>query len=119
MKKISSIVLWALMLIALPMQAVQNYYCDFETQEMRDRWVLNPTANQNIYKSLTNKWYIGAQGNNGNGGSHGLYVSDDNGVSTHYTNNACWVVAYDTVTLDKLSTGDDYVSVLTTAVWVI
>ena len=76
---------------------------------MRDRWVLNPTANNNIYNLLTNKWYIGAQGNSGQTGSHGLFVSDDNGHTAHYTSNACWIVAYDTVTLDHLSTTDDYV----------
>ena len=109
MKKISSIVLWALMLIALPMQAVQNYYCDFETQEMRDRWVMNQTANDNIYSLLANKWFIGEQGNNDKTGHYGLYISDDEGVTAHYTGNACWVVAYDTVTLNHLSTDDDYV----------
>ena len=109
MKHISTIALWALMMIALPMQAVQNYSCDFETKADRDRWVLNPAANDNIYSQLTNKWYIGAPGNNGQTGSHGLYISDDNGVNAHYTSNACWVVAYDTITLDKLSTNDDYV----------
>lgn len=97
------------MMMALPMQALQNYYCDFETQEMRDRWVLNPTANPNIYSQLTNKWYIGAPGNNGQSGSHGLYVSDDDGATAHYSSNACWIVAYDTIVLDKLSTNDDYV----------
>ena len=97
------------MLIALPMQAVQNYSCDFETKADRDRWVLNPAANDNIYSQLTNKWYIGAPGNNGQTGSHGLFISDDNGVTAHYTSNACWVVAYDTISLDHLSTDDNYV----------
>ena len=97
------------MMMALPMQALQNYYCDFETQAMRDRWTLNPTANQTIYNNLTNKWYIGEPGNNDKTGQYGLYISDDNGASAHYTNAECWVVAYDTVTLDHLSTNDDYI----------
>lgn len=108
MKKISSIVLWALMLIALPMQAVQNYYCDFETQEMRDRWVLNPTATQSMYDKLVNKWYFGPQGNNDQAGHYGLYVSSDNGVTAHYDNKGCWLFAYDTIALDHLSTPGDY-----------
>lgn len=108
MKKISIIALLALA-FAAPIQAVQNYSCDFETQADRDRWVLNPTANDNIYSQLTNKWYIGEPGNNGQNGSYGLFVSDDDGVSAHYTDNACWIVAYDTIALDHLSTNDDYV----------
>ena len=85
-----------------------TYYCDFETQEMRDRWTLNHTANQTIYNNLKNKWYIGEPGNNDQTGHYGLFISDD-GVNAHYSVNECWVAAYDTVVLDHLSTADDYI----------
>ncbi len=96
-------------LLASSLQAVTGYSCDFETAEARNRWTLNPTANQTIYNQLTNKWYIGENGNNDVVGQYGLYISDDNGANAHYSNNACWVVAYDTIALDKLSTDDDYI----------
>ena len=96
-------------LFALTANAATKYTCDFETAADRAHWVLNQTANEHIYSLLTNKWYIGAPGNNTLGGSYGLYISDNGGVSAHYSSDACWVVAYDTVTLDLLSTNDDYV----------
>ena len=66
---------------AAPMQAVVHYSCDFETDEVRDRWVLNPAANNTIYNQLKNKWYIGAPGNNSRTGSNGLYISHNGGES--------------------------------------
>ncbi len=94
--------------ITLSVQAVNGYSCDFENAEDRARWTINPTANQSTYDKLTNKWYIGLPGNNDMSGSYGLYISDNNGVSAHYTNNGCWNFAYDTIALDHLSTDDDY-----------
>lgn len=108
-KYLYSLLLLFGLLTSVSLQADQNYSCDFETEADRNRWVLNKTATDQIYSQLTNKWYIGAPGNNGQGGKYGLYVSDDNGATAHYTSNACWVIAYDTVTLDHLSTNDDYV----------
>lgn len=109
MKKFTTIAIWAALLLAAPVQAVNKYSCDFESVTDRERWVLNPAANQDIYSNLTNKWYIGAPGNNGKGGSYGLYISDNNGLSAHYSNNGCWVIAYDTISLDTLATaGADY-----------
>ncbi|MBQ8705525.1 MAG: hypothetical protein IJ548_04405 [Paludibacteraceae bacterium] len=110
MKKWSRLALWALMIAGAPMpaSAVKQYSCDFESAEARQRWVLNPTANQTQYNNLANKWYIGEQGDNDQNGHYGLYISDDNGVSAQYTNKGCWVVAYDTISLEHLSTSDDY-----------
>lgn len=105
MKKISIIALLALA-FAAPVLAVQNYSCNFENAADRARWKLNPTANQGIFDKLTNRWYIGAPGNNEKDGAYGLYISDNGGNSAHYTNNACWVFAYDTLSLDKLTSGD-------------
>lgn len=101
---IAVVALW----MAIPAYAVRNYSCDFESEESRDRWVLNPTANKNIYNNLANKWYVSEPGSNGKGSEYGLYISDDQGYSAHYTNNGCWVFAYDTITLDHLSTDNDY-----------
>ena len=108
-KYLYSLLLLFGLLTSVSLHADQNYSCDFENKADRDRWVMNLTATDQIYSQLTNKWYIGAPGNNGQGGSYGLYVSDDNGATAHYTSNACWIIAYDTVMLDHLSTNDDYV----------
>lgn len=106
-RRIISVLLTAL--FALTVNAATKYTCDFENAADRAHWTLNKAATEQIYSQLTNKWYIGTPGNNDPAGNYGLYISDDNGVSAHYSSNACWVVAYDTVTLDKLSTADDYV----------
>ena len=105
-KRLYQIAVLAALFFAAPLRAVTNYSCDFESKEMRDRWTLNPAASQGIYDKLTNKWYIGAPGNNEKSGAYGLYISDNAGQSAHYTNNACWVFAYDTIALDKLTSGD-------------
>ncbi|MBQ3997776.1 MAG: hypothetical protein II644_00400 [Paludibacteraceae bacterium] len=104
MKRLIQLVV-AAMLIAVPAQAVKRYACDFESEAARNRWVINPTANSNVYNQLKNKWYIGAPGNNDHYGNYGLYISDDGGQTAHYTAKGCWVFAYDTVSLDNI-TGD-------------
>ncbi len=105
-KRLYQIAVLAALVMAAPVQAVTNYSCDFENKADRDRWKLNPTANKAIYDALTNKWYIGEPGNNDMTGNYGLYISDNNGASAHYSNNGCWVFAYDTVSLDKLTSND-------------
>lgn len=105
-KRLYQIAVLAALIFAAPIQAVTNYSCDFENAADRARWTLNPAANQSIYDALTNKWYIGAPGNNEKSGSYGLYISDNGGKTAHYTNNSCWVFAYDTVALEKLTSGD-------------
>lgn len=109
-KRWYQIALWAWMIVGTPMSvsAVKQYSCDFESADARQRWVLNPTANQTQYNNLANKWYLGEQGDNDMSGHYGLYISDDKGASAHYTNQGCWVVAYDTIALDHLATNDDY-----------
>ena len=86
-----------------PMHAVHHYFCDFEDAASRNRWVLAPTANANIYNQLANKWYIGEPGNNDHYGHNGLFISDDGGQNAHYTNKGCLVFAYDTISLDHIS----------------
>ena len=48
MKKFTTIAIWAALLLAAPVQAVNKYSCDFESVTDRERWVLNPAANQDI-----------------------------------------------------------------------
>ena len=108
MKRILTISLWALIMMAMPVHAAQSYVCDFENEVDRNRWVINPVATSDTYAKLTNKWYMGELGNNGKNGQYGLYISDDGGKTAHYSNNGCWTVAYDIITLDHLSTAADY-----------
>ena len=96
----------AALLVAAPAQAVRRYSCDFETEAARNRWTLNPTANQTIANQIKNKWYIGEPGNNSKTGQFGLFISDDNGASAHYQNKSCWNFAYDTIALDPSTVGD-------------
>lgn len=103
MKRLVQFVIVAALALATPVQAIKRYACDFETEEARNRWVINPVANPSILQNLTNKWYIGQPGQNGKNGHYGLFISDNNGASAHYTNNGCWVFAYDTLTLDQKS----------------
>ncbi len=103
MKRLVQIFLVAVLAYTMPVQAGSMYFCDFESQAARDRWVLNPVANQNIYNQLANKWYIDEPGNNSSTGHYGLYVSDDNGASVHYRNKGCWIFAYDTISLPAMS----------------
>ena len=108
MKRSVQIILLTLLAFASPVQAVKRYYCDFESEAMRNRWITNPTANMDVYNQLANKWFIGEPGNNDRNGHNGLFVSGDNGASATYVNRNCWIFAYDTVTLDALPTGEDY-----------
>ena len=95
----------------MAVQAATGYSCDFETLEQRDRWVLNPAANQTIDNKLENRWYIGAPGNYAWNGYNGLYISDDQGQTAQYHHTAsCWNFAYDTVALDPLASGDYTIS---------
>ena len=115
MNRLVSVLMAAALSLAAPIHAVTNYSCDFETQAQRDRWVLTPAANSAVAAQIRNKWYIGAPGNNDRNGQNGLYVSSDNGATAKYTNSGCWSFAYDTISLDHLSSGDytitfDYVS---------
>ena len=99
-------VLFAVIALTAQVQATTSYFCNFESENARNRWVLNVATNKAIYNNLPNKWYIGALGNNSSSGQNGLYISDDGGVSAHYTDRACWVFAYDIVTLNQ--SDEDY-----------
>ena len=103
MKRLVPIILTAVLALAMPANAVRRYSCDFENPAARARWTLNPTSTTGIYNSLANKWYFGEPGNNDKNGRYGLYISDDDGATAHYTNRGCWVFAYDTIALDNVA----------------
>lgn len=105
MKHFVQLFVLAALVFAAPVNAVTRYSCNFEDSVARSRWKINPTANQNIYNQLANKWYIGEPGNNDRNGQYGLYISDDGGQTAHYAKKGCWVFAYDTISLDHI-TGD-------------
>ncbi|MCQ2348850.1 MAG: choice-of-anchor J domain-containing protein [Paludibacteraceae bacterium] len=57
-------------------------------------------ANENGYWNFDNSnngWYIGTATGANNGGSKGLYVSDNNGTTNSYSGSACQTIAYRTV----------------------
>ncbi|MBO7132564.1 MAG: hypothetical protein J6W06_00185, partial [Bacteroidales bacterium] len=72
------------------------YTCDFENADENQNWAL-------INGDQTNKWYIGAAASNG--GSNGLYVTNDLGTSNAYTTNATsYVYAYRTIEFSESDT---------------
>ena len=62
------------------------YYCGFENSEDNSNWSL---INNDLY---SNNWIIGPAVQNG--GSSALYISDDRGITNHYTQNSCLIFAY-------------------------
>ena len=62
------------------------YYCGFENNIDNHNWTL---LNNDLY---SNNWIIGAATQNG--GNNALYVSDDRGVTNHYSQNSCLIWAY-------------------------
>lgn len=66
------------------------YTCDFENATERAKWVLNPVARTDI--KLANKWHIGAPGHFAPTGSHGLFISSDDGKTSDYTANTTMFV---------------------------
>ena len=67
------------------------YLCDFENEVENSQWTL-------VNSNYTNKWYIGSAVNNG--GTHSLYVSNDNGATNTYTFNYSMIWAYRDIYLD-------------------
>lgn len=108
MKRYTILIL--LFMTTLATFAAKYYKCDFETEETRNNWLLNPCASQSIDNAIKNKWYMGELGNNTPGGHNGLYISCNQGVSETYQNDACCVLVYDTLTLDHLTSGDYHIT---------
>ncbi len=69
------------------------YSCDFEDDAENANWTLN-NGNQ------TNQWYIGSAASNG--GSNGLYISNDGGASNAYSNGSTsYVYAYREIIIEE------------------
>ena len=94
--------------------ATLPYTCDFEDVDENNSWDLENGTQ-------TNKWHIGTAANNG--GQKGLYISNDNGVTNAYTNNAVtYAYAYRTfeatenafyeISFDWKATGENNYDVL-------
>lgn len=60
--------------VVVPLSAQIIYECDFEDATERLQWVLNPTANDQTKKNLTNFWNIGAPGHFAPQGDWGLFI---------------------------------------------
>lgn len=83
-KKLVYIVLlcWAV----LPLSAQVIYECDFEDAAERSQWVLNPTANDQQKKNLTNFWNLGAPGHFAPQGEWGLFIgTSENATESGYS----------------------------------
>lgn len=63
-----------------------DYFCDFNDPAEVANWHI-----QN-HNSCVNKWYVGNAAYESP--THGLYISNDGGVSHNYANNSGWVTAY-------------------------
>ena len=66
--------------------------CDFEDATVNAAWT---------FSNASNGWYVGTA--TSNGGTHSLYVSDNNGTANSYSGSAC--VSYAYLTLDIASAG--------------
>ena len=75
--------------------ATLPYTCGFEDAAENNGWVL-------LNGTQTNKWYIGTAAYNS--GTHGLYISNDEGASNNYsTGSASYVFAYRTINVENAS----------------
>ena len=72
------------------------YTCDFEDADENRNWAF-------VNGDLTNNWYIGAAASNG--GSNGLYVTNDSGTSNAYNNNeTSYIYTYRTIEFTESAT---------------
>lgn len=73
-----------------------GYQTDFEDEEERKEWILNPSAPG---YECANQWYWGKLG--ANVGDYGLFVSGDNGSTNFYQPKGTSVLAYRKFTFVK------------------
>ena len=64
--------------------------CNFENASQLSAW---------HFSNGSNGWYVGTATNNG--GTHAMYVSENNGTSSTYSGSACVSYAYVTVSVDS------------------
>ena len=72
--------------VVVPLSAQIVYECDFEDATERSQWVLNPTANDQQKKNLTNFWNMGAPGHFAPQGQWGLFIgTSENATESGYS----------------------------------
>lgn len=98
MKKILFIL--TVFLLSHPIAAQVVYQCDFEDENERSQWILNPG---NRADRCENWWYLGKTGDYSPDGQYGLYVAAKSSQDTLcYTSaQTMMTVAYRTLTLSK------------------
>ena len=83
-------------LFAQTIESSIGFQTDFEDEEERGKWILNP----GLYGSkCANQWFWGSLG--ANGGDYGLFISGDQGATNSYEPIGTTVLAYRTFTFDK------------------
>lgn len=95
----------ALMLSVASWAQAPVYICDFEDAAERALWTLNAARDAATQTQFENKWYIGAPGHFAPTGSHGLFISADNGVTSNYV---CTKTMFVTAarTISNMAAGD-------------
>lgn len=74
-----------LLMMICPISAQIIYECDFEDENERNQWVLNPTANEQKKAELTNFWNMGLAGHFAPKGEWGLFIgTSENATEAEY-----------------------------------
>ena len=95
----------ALMLSVASWAQAPVYTCDFEDAAERALWTLNAARDAATQAQFENKWYIGAPGHFAPTGSHGLFISADNGATSNYVCTKTMFVAA-ARTMPNMAAGD-------------
>lgn len=101
MKRYLYILLTAATVLLFPVRmSAQAYFCDFEDPAECAQWHRNHILRQ---ATLENKWYIGAPGQFGTGGSNGMYISSDadSARATYKATKQMFVLSYRDLTLNQ------------------
>lgn len=95
----------ALMLSVVSWAQAPVYTCDFEDAAERALWTLNAARDAATQAQFENKWYIGAPGHFAPTGSHGLFISADDGATSNYVCTKTMFVAA-ARTMPNMAAGD-------------
>lgn len=95
----------ALMLSVVSWAQAPVYTCDFEDAAERALWTLNAARDAATQARFENKWYIGAPGHFAPTGSHGLFISADDGATSNYVCTKTMFVAA-ARTMPNMAAGD-------------
>ena len=95
----------ALVLSVVSWAQAPVYTCDFEDAAERALWTLNAARDAATQAQFENKWYIGAPGHFAPTGSHGLFISADDGATSNYVCTKTMFVAA-ARTMPNMAAGD-------------